>query len=151
MCQPRHGDMATPVTSVEIGSPNRSLITLETGAIGGQLAEWTAFLRFDFWLSGPLVAIGLFLPTGPSSHTFLASLVPSSLLYQARVPQPTKSFRTTQVKIHSFSHSTNSIGPETLLLKLLTIKFYPRPRPVFALNISQAMSPTCLLQVPSPP
>lgn len=57
--------MATPVTSMEIGSPNRSLIALETGAIGGQVAEWTAFLRFDLWLSGPLVAIGILVAIGP--------------------------------------------------------------------------------------
>lgn len=70
------------MSSVEIGSPNRSLITLETGAIGGQVAEWTAFLRFDIWLSGPLVAIGLFLPNRP----FILHLLSLSCTKQPPIP-----------------------------------------------------------------
>lgn len=107
---------------------------------GGRVA---ALLGFDLWLAGPLVAIGLVLAVGPSFYTFLVSLVwqPPT---PSKMPQPPKSFPAAQVKIHSFSHSTTSIGLMTFLITLF-------PSPFLFLDpkiLSQALPKLCSQHFP---
>lgn len=96
-------------------------------------------------------------PKGPPSNAFLASLGWQPSVLSKNVTAP-KFFPTTQVKIHSFSHSTTSIShmpPSQFYSNYplsscsLTIRYYPRPCLGFALNISQYMGPTCSLEASS--